>query len=198
MICLFCMNSLLEGFVRRYPTRIPMAKCTTATGRLPSSTSSCRLSSNCGNHLDCSPALFNAIAPPSPLMTGINSKCKKDNLQTIRFLFCQILSCSTWWNGMGSLGHWYLREMDPPPWPHVFAFVLFFPVFNMASMHFPKLRHCPTQNLQLVKAETPKCIEDTLGRGGGPFPLCIKDPGARGQLSFSFLKILLKTSHHLF
>ena len=115
MICLFCVNSLLEGFVRRYPTRIPMAKCTTATGRLPSSTSSCRLSSNCGNHLDCSPALFNAIAPPSPLMTGINSKCKKDNLQTIRFLFCQILSCSTWWNGMGSLGHWYLREMDPPP-----------------------------------------------------------------------------------
>ena len=68
----------------------------------------------------------------------------------------------------------------------------------MASMHFPKLRHCPTQNLQLVKAETPKCIEDTLGRGGGPFPLCIKDPGARGQLSFSFLKILLKTSHYLF
>ena len=114
MICLFCMNSLLEGFVRRYPTRIPMAKCTTATGRLPSSTSSCRLSSNCGNHLDCSPALFNAIAPPSPLMTGINSKCKKDNLRTIRFLFCQILYCFTWWNGMGSSGHWYLREMDPP------------------------------------------------------------------------------------
>ena len=68
----------------------------------------------------------------------------------------------------------------------------------MASMHFPKLRHCLTQNLQLVKAETPKCVEDTLGWGGGPFPLCIKDPGARGQLSFSFLKILLKTSHYLF
>ena len=87
MICLFCMNSLLEGFARRCPARIPMAKCTIATGRLPSSTSSCRLSSNCGNHFDCSPALFNAIAPPSPLIAGINSKCKKDNLQLAYFYF---------------------------------------------------------------------------------------------------------------
>ena len=110
MICLFCMNSLLEGFARRYPARIPMAKCMIATGRLPSSTSSCRLSSNCGNHLDCSPALYNAIAPPSPLITGINSKCKKDNLQTCRFLFCQLLSCSTRRNGMGSSGQSHKKQ----------------------------------------------------------------------------------------
>ena len=41
--------------------------------------------------------------------------------------------------------------------PHVFVH----PVFTMTSMHFPKLRHCPTQNLQLVKLETPKFIEGT-------------------------------------
>ena len=53
--------------------------------------------------------------------------------------------------------------------PHVLVIVFVFPVFTMTSMHFPKLRHSPTQNLQLVKLKTTKC-------GRGQFSLCTKDP----------------------
>ena len=54
--------------------------------------------------------------------------------------------------------------------PHVFVIVFVFPVFIMTSMHFPKLRHCPTQNLYLVKLNISERIS-----GGCPFPVCISD-----------------------
>ena len=56
--------------------------------------------------------------------------------------------------------------------PHVLVIVFVLPIFTMTPMHFPKSRHCPTQNLYLLRLETLKCFK---GRGG-PFPLSFSDP----------------------
>ena len=47
--------------------------------------------------------------------------------------------------------------------PHVFVIAFVFPSFTMTSIHFPKLWHCPTHNLWLLKIATSKCIAGILG-----------------------------------
>ena len=58
--------------------------------------------------------------------------------------------------------------------PHVFVIVFVFPIFTMTSMHFPKLRHCPTQNFKLLKLETSICSKRGWGESFFPFNMCSK------------------------
>ena len=58
--------------------------------------------------------------------------------------------------------------------PSVFVIVFVFPIFTMTSMHFPKLRHCPTQNFKLLKLETSICSKRGWGESFFPFNMCSK------------------------